>query len=198
MPPPKPQLDDIQRALVRYDNNERPWRQSLNRVDWFIAYDDQLYPLKYTYALATNIPPAEYTTNQMKAAMSHLQIPYVSLKSQKEIDDKFAADVHKARTNRDGRKARLESANPNPRLTYTINGSFQRNPDVVAEVLDRANGKCECCNSPAPFVRAADGTPYLEVHHIDFLADGGEDTVANAEALCPNCHRQKHYGRIAG
>lgn len=37
-------------------------------------------------------------------------------------------------------------------------------------------------------------SPYLEVHHIIFLAQGGDDTVDNAEALCPNCHRRKHYG----
>ena len=27
-----------------------------------------------------------------------------------------------------------------------------------------------------------------------FLSNDGEDTVENAEALCPNCHREKHYG----
>ena len=37
-----------------------------------------------------------------------------------------------------------------------------------------------------------DGTHYLEVHHIDQLAKGGADTVENAVALCPNCHRKMH------
>lgn len=36
--------------------------------------------------------------------------------------------------------------------------------------------------------------PTLEVHHLRRLADGGSDTVANAVALCPNCHREIHYG----
>jgi 5-methylcytosine-specific restriction protein A len=70
---------------------------------------------------------------------------------------------------------------------------YQRNPDVVAAVLERANGHCERCRNPAPFLRS-DGTPYLEVHHSIGLADGGPDTVANALALCPNCHRELHYG----
>jgi 5-methylcytosine-specific restriction protein A len=26
------------------------------------------------------------------------------------------------------------------------------------------------------------------------LAEGGEDTVENALALCPNCHRRLHFG----
>ncbi|WP_163591073.1 HNH endonuclease, partial [Klebsiella variicola] len=39
-----------------------------------------------------------------------------------------------------------------------------------------------------------DGTPFLEVHHIEWLSNGGEDSVENAIALCPNCHRQAHFG----
>lgn len=75
--------------------------------------------------------------------------------------------------------------------TVTI---FKRNPDVIAEVLERANGFCENCGNPAPFRRAMDNQPYLEIHHHFRLADGGEDTVENAMAVCPNCHRQLHYG----
>jgi 5-methylcytosine-specific restriction endonuclease McrA len=39
-----------------------------------------------------------------------------------------------------------------------------------------------------------DGAYYLEVHHIIPLSENGEDSVDNAIALCPNCHRQEHYG----
>jgi 5-methylcytosine-specific restriction protein A len=38
----------------------------------------------------------------------------------------------------------------------------------------------------------------LEVHHKIRLADGGFDTVENAIAVCPNCHRQCHHGRSDG
>lgn len=27
------------------------------------------------------------------------------------------------------------------------------------------------------------------------LSDGGSDTTNNAVAICPNCHRELHYGR---
>lgn len=70
---------------------------------------------------------------------------------------------------------------------------FQRDASVKAWVLREANGNCECCSRPAPF-RAADGTPFLEVHHVRQLADQGSDTISNAVALCPNCHREIHYG----
>nr|WP_246290727.1 HNH endonuclease signature motif containing protein [Paraburkholderia fynbosensis] len=72
--------------------------------------------------------------------------------------------------------------------------AFRRNPDVVAEALFRAAGTCEGCGSVAPFIRRADGSPYLEVHHRLPLAMGGEDTISNAVALCPNCHRAAHHG----
>ena len=65
---------------------------------------------------------------------------------------------------------------------------------MVVEVLGRADGSCERCKRSAPFTRKKDGTPYLEVHHIVQLANDGEDTVENALALCPNCHRELHYG----
>ncbi len=94
----------------------------------------------------------------------------------------------------DARRKRLEKAPKKPSRVLISTWVFVRNPDVVAEVLSRAKGICEKCHAPAPFLRKSDGTPYLEVHHIIPLAEDGEDTVENAIGLCPNCHRQQHYG----
>lgn len=76
------------------------------------------------------------------------------------------------------------------KITTTV---YTRSPYVVAEVLLRASGICQNCKNDAPF-KKEDGTPFLEVHHIEWLSNGGEDSVENAIALCPNCHRQAHYG----
>lgn len=81
-----------------------------------------------------------------------------------------------------------------PKQVNVLSIAYIRNPDVVVEVLLRANGVCERCNKKAPFIKASSGQPYLEVHHIIRLADGGNDTVENAIALCPNCHREAHFG----
>ena len=91
------------------------------------------------------------------------------------------------------RAKRLKTASSKPERIQTIHSAFRRNHDVIAEVLERASGKCERCNKPAPFIKKLSGEPYLEVHHIIRLADGGDDTVENATALCPNCHRYEHY-----
>lgn len=92
------------------------------------------------------------------------------------------------------RAKRLANSNPVPSVQMVVVRIFRRNPDVVATVLARAKGICESCAAPAPFTRSHDGAPYLEVHHRKQLAAGGEDTVGNAEAVCPNCHRKAHYG----
>jgi len=91
------------------------------------------------------------------------------------------------------RAARLAAAPLIPERYLTTSIAFRRNPDVIAEVLLRAAGHCEECRTPAPFVRASDGAPYLEVHHAVPLSAGGQDTVANGVGLCPNCHRAAHY-----
>ena len=88
---------------------------------------------------------------------------------------------------------RLRAAERKPEKIKTVQSAFRRNPDVIAEALERARGICERCKAPAPFVKKSSHQPYLEVHHRIPLADGGDDTVENAIALCPNCHRYEHY-----
>lgn len=92
------------------------------------------------------------------------------------------------------RRAKLQCKAALPGRLDVKTCAFVRNADVIVEVLERAQGRCEACHQLAPFTRAKDGTPYLEVHHCIPLSLGGEDTVENATALCPNCHRFRHYG----
>ena len=92
------------------------------------------------------------------------------------------------------RQRRLAGANERPARLMVTSAVFIRNPDVVAEVLFQAQGVCQGCGQSAPFIRRSDGTPYLEVHHRVPLAAGGTDTMGNATALCPNCHRKAHFG----
>lgn len=88
----------------------------------------------------------------------------------------------------------MEVSSEPPPYFYARTKVFKRSPAVVAAVLLRAKGSCERCRASAPFLRAADKAPYLEVHHKVRLADGGADHPANALALCPNCHREVHFG----
>ncbi|WP_394240959.1 HNH endonuclease [Vibrio astriarenae] len=55
----------------------------------------------------------------------------------------------------------------------------------------RACGVCEGCGANSPFETKSG--PYLEIHHLTRLADGGADHPENVIALCPTCHRRAHY-----
>lgn len=108
---------------------------------------------------------------------------------------KLTDDIERARTlDADALQRRLAAAPRIPERLQIISVGYRRNADVIVAVLNRANGVCERCRKNAPFVRRSDGTPFLEVHHRTPLAEGGEDTIENALALCPNCHREVHYG----
>ncbi|WP_350615342.1 HNH endonuclease [Pseudomonas sp. HY7a-MNA-CIBAN-0227] len=79
----------------------------------------------------------------------------------------------------------------NPQQVSTTSTSYVRAPQVRAWVRQKAKGICEGCGEPAPFT-GHDGTPFLEVHHVKFLAQDGSDRTSNAVALCPNCHQRCH------
>jgi 5-methylcytosine-specific restriction protein A len=84
---------------------------------------------------------------------------------------------------------KMPSGATHPQLTVKSTSSYVRDPVVKAWVLKVADGICEGCDHPAPFI-GNDGLPYLEVHHVMPLASHGSDTPTNAVALCPNCHRR--------
>lgn len=92
------------------------------------------------------------------------------------------------------RLARLQKKKGKPQKSISNITIYNRNPDVIAERLYIAAGYCEDCKQKAPFLRKSTGEPYLEVHHIIPLSQNGEDSVDNTIALCPNCHRKRHFG----
>jgi hypothetical protein len=115
--------------------------------------------------------------------------------SLQQLEERLRARVSQSlKDSSAARAARLASASKIPKTISVTTVAFERNPDVVAQVLDEADGTCQGCGKEAPFKRKSDNSPYLEVHHRIPLSAGGEDTVTNAIALCPNCHRKLHYG----
>lgn len=69
--------------------------------------------------------------------------------------------------------------------------NYYRDPYLKFLVKRLAKGKCQLCRENAPF-EDKHGEPYLEVHHVKRLADGGKDEIKNIVAICPNCHRRIH------
>lgn len=88
--------------------------------------------------------------------------------------------------------ARIPLGQSRPERAKATVSEYKRDPAVKAWILEFANGTCELCRGAAPFFDAH-GDPFLELHHVKPLAEGGPDTITNAVALCPNCHRACHH-----
>lgn len=70
--------------------------------------------------------------------------------------------------------------------------AFTRRADVRRHALNRSQGRCEHCNQKG--FQMGNGKIYLETHHIVPLHENGDDTSENVIALCPNHHKEAHYG----
>lgn len=79
-----------------------------------------------------------------------------------------------------------------PPVITTIGRRYVRDPFVRAAVMQRAHGACEFCGELG--FKRADGSRYLECHHIIALSDDGQDRLTNVIALCPGHHREAHFG----
>lgn len=91
-------------------------------------------------------------------------------------------------------KAKIKDSHKRSLRINVTTSKFNRSPYVAEYAKRIANGICQDCNEPAPFINKLTGEPFLEIHHIIPLADGGPDAPENTIAICPNCHRKRHYG----
>ena len=130
---------------------------------------------------------------------------YYEIVDPEEIEKSKAAKKNRAKTfNRERLSERVTwllehpvflksppSGNAKPNAKKSEHMIIQRSPEVAAWVRFNAEGKCELCKRKAPF-QDRNGLPFLEVHHVVPLAQGGPDTTENTVAICPNCHRALH------
>ncbi|MFT7827043.1 HNH endonuclease [Priestia megaterium] len=70
----------------------------------------------------------------------------------------------------------------------------KRGAAIKKYALVRAEGICEACEQFAPFYTTKD-EPFLEVHHLTRLSDGGLDHPEHVAAICPNCHKRVHHSK---
>ena len=192
--------EKILKAFQNYKDGIRPQYCGSARYAFVLnPKDNELYPIKIVWALANNYDSTS-SFNTRTAAKELDKYGFKSINIETGYvypfpEESFSEQVkHSLNDSAENRKKRLEAKNKFPIKKIVEVIQFQRSPDVVAEVLIRAKGYCEKCKKKAPFIRKSDLTPYLEVHHIIPLSNGGEDTVENCLALCPNCHREEHFG----
>lgn len=157
------------------------------------SYEYRMQNISYVYALLgrrwlEGLKPAKNVGTNVIATLER-----AIAKVEEQSGEPLAQFEHEVEKLRKSIPREAPTGNASPAKVVSASTQFARDPRVVAWVLNAANGKCECCAKDAPFARI-DGSPYLEVHHLKRLADGGTDRVSNAIALCPNCHRELHFG----
>jgi len=163
---------------------------------------EALDPLKYTYVGEVELVGAPYQEEQLdntgqarKVWMFPLElkgegtIPTLTDAQQRGIEDSQARIAR--RLSMKELQARAKQAKKQPSTRRTQTSIYVRDAAVAEYARRLAKGVCDLCEKPAPF-RNKRKEAYLECHHIIWLGQGGEDTIANTVALCPNCHRKMH------
>ncbi len=113
----------------------------------------------------------------------------ISLITEYEVDSIFDDEV--TQIVKAGKLLRTQG-NESPEQKEVTTYQYVRNPKVAAYALLMAKGICHDCKKEGPFISRTTNRPFLEVHHVKTLKDGGSDTIKNVIALCPNCHRKRH------
>ena len=163
---------------------------------------EALDPLKYTYAGEVELAGAPYQEEQLddagqvrKVWMFPVklkvggEIPILSDEQARAIEESHARIAR--RLSMEELQARANRAKKRPSVRIAEASAYVRDAAVAEYSKRLAGGVCDLCEDPAPF-RDKRNEAYLECHHVVWLAQGGEDTIANTVALCPNCHRKMH------
>lgn len=143
-----------------------------------------MFPIKPIHA-GKIVTPEKYTIPASKPVLQNYEKEKKVLEANAtpEFAESLADDVLKKAAELRGKIKAPEKQVTTPQR--------ERDPFVSEYVKRRAHGICDLCDLPAPF-KDKKGRPYLESHHVIWLANDGADTIENAVALCPNCHRKMH------
>lgn len=163
---------------------------------------EAMEPFKYTYAGEVELVGAPYPEEQLDDAKQVRkvwmfpvkltpggEIPTLTDEQARAIDESHARQARKLST--EELAARAKEAKKKPAVRTARTTAYVRDAAVAEYAKRLANGICDLCEMPAPF-QNKQKQAYLECHHVTWLARGGDDTINNTVALCPNCHRKMH------
>ena len=88
-----------------------------------------------------------------------------------------------------------QSSKKKPRRRAAQQFTYDREPLVIAITRSRAKLSCEVAGCKSPRFLTDENEPFVEVHHLTPLAQGGYDRIDNTVCLCSNHHREIHHGK---
>lgn len=149
--------------------------------------------------------PDEEAFKHLKKALNTTTIPvsrraFSTIFHQCGIAAPTVADIRNAANKSGIRILEKQAANADPKTRERISKYIERGP-VGQRVKALRGNKCQVCEAigrdPVPF-RRNDGSPYSEAHHVVPVAMllSGSLKAENIMVLCPNHHRQAHYGNF--
>lgn len=147
--------------------------------------------------------PGEEDFNRLKRALRTPTIPisrhaFSIIFNQSGAAAPQISDIRNAASTSGIQILEQKAANADPKTKERISKYIERGP--VGEQVKALRGhKCQVCEAmdrdPVSF-RRKDGSPYSEAHHVVPVAMlvSGSLRAENIMVLCPNHHRQAHYG----
>ena len=89
-----------------------------------------------------------------------------------------------------------DSSSEEVKKTQKVIETFERNRKAVRD-LKRLYKTCQITGDNFVFSKV-NGEPYLEVHHLVPLGEGGSDEPANLVVISAHIHRMLHYAVVEG
>jgi hypothetical protein len=187
-------VDVVDDQVVFYPESGQPFWLEIDEYVRLFNQHNSLRPGEYPKKLWTN----SYFVSLVDALLNGTKpvAPSSSAPSEDEMPEPPSPELEaKVLRFRLRKNLRPPAGHKSPRRIKVTSIQIVRDPAVKAWVLAVSEGKCSCCLQSAPF-KDDDGLPFLEVHHVRQLKDGGPDSIDNAVALCPNCHRACHHSKF--
>lgn len=170
---------DIYTKIIAYTVVPNYTTMTIERIDNATGGAKYIFRL----FLSKDVEEVEETKQKNKAI--------AKLRKEKTVEELIAEAIKRqsSKTKENGNLAKNPYGYANRKKI--VSNAYERDDIVAAAVKKRALGKCDLCEENAPFLDEH-GQPFLEEHHVEWLVNGGADTIDNAVALCPNCHRKMH------
>ena len=157
--------------------------ESAGHISFDPVVEMDLSKLKDPFGVKHVVTAVEDSVLPVSVIESNKRLPYNAKTGRTEED--IAVDLFKD-----------DSSSDEVKKTQKVIETFERNRKAVRE-LKRLYKTCQITGDEFVFSKV-NGEPYLEVHHLVPLGEGGSDEPANLVVISAHIHRMLHYAVVEG